>query len=1274
MLLIIACIALLMAAIWYLGPMFGFGETRPLESVESRIILIVLATFCLLCFWLRLPLFIVTVAALCVLVWVIGPFILIGESYPLAGVTARLVVIGVILFVALLYGIWRLLLALRHNPTLLDLFIKKRDVKQETDVSEVSMVIRKAVNYVKKTRKNTSFFQRVFLARKSLDVLPWYMMIGTAGAGKTSAILASSQDFPMPEQLNQVGKECPATRNCECWFANDAVYIDTSGKYVNEPKESQDEWRGILKALKRYRPVKAINGTIVTLAAADIMGRSKAELFELSATLRGRLEELRQTLGVRFPVYVMITKLDQLPGFAEYFRILTEQEREQIWGTTFPYGDEMKAGAAELHEHIKNEFALLEHRIDRDMTVRHQEEYDVDDRKRMYSLPQDFNLLTAAVADVVQNIFFASRYDDTQSYTTLRGVYFCSSRQPIDFTVLNNGTVIQRWSNYVSNKAPETIVPASRRDSDVDYLVTDVAFGRQYFLKQLFSEIIVKDDDLARHNLTNESKYRFQRFIGHTLCILLAVFLLNGIYNSYHNNSDYLVEVEQKATHLEGEVDSFVKTTNDTLLPTLLSLTQYLPETRLVNVYDPDMSWRYGLYTGNDVIRASDGLYAYFLQRLLLPQMEHQVAKSLQEAVYQNSTDKVYSWLKLYLVITGQGKFDKDYLISSLTQLWEDNGNLRLYADRRDFVSHLNNLFSRQDWRRYGQEPDEQLIKHARTMLERRDMADRLYDRIKGLAEAEAPPDLTLNEMTKSQAGEIFTVAGSEQTIPGLYTYAGYHQVFKKKMSDVLAPLSSEDAWVMGKKEATGEIPDLLQTGVAKGGAGSLANPVQEKILTRYLSEYTRHWQNYLRNIRVKGNMLGAYSGDSGLTSDVYMLRTLVSADSPLTNLVRRAVKETTLSEKEKSVVADALKNSNVTHGLGMSGRSHMLDVAARLNQAFKELEKRVLWDSVDRHFAPLREFVVGDARASSGDLPPGSAANSPYSKLMGVLNDQYTLFVIYDDAIKNGNTPPVSESAQKLSAESRTWPDPLRDLIGPLLDGARKRASQKVIEKTNETIDESLGSICRRTLKGRYPFANVQQEVKVADFERFFAAGGVVDEYFKKNLADKVDTSTRPWRYKGSADAIGGARLDIFEHVEDIRSAFFQGDSGKRMELNFAVSVPYMDPSVTQLNMNVDGTKINYAHGPVMPTWLKWPGSRSGSMITINATLRSQSPGAGLVLTGPWALFRWLESAKKVVSTDSGNTVLVYALNQQNANIEVAGLTHNDELIVDLLRGFRCP
>ncbi|MGE9553395.1 type VI secretion system membrane subunit TssM [Erwinia amylovora] len=1256
--MVIAFFALLIVAIWFLGPFLGFGETRPLESTEARVIFIVLALLCLIGLWFNTPFFLITVATACVIVWVIGPYVFIGDGYPLAEMSSRFIVIGVILFLALVYGAWKLLLALKNNPKLLDTLFSSKEVKVDTQVTEINAVIRDAVSYIKKIRKNVSLFQRFFLPSKSLNELPWYMVLGTEGAGKTSAILSSGQNFPLPEQLNRVCKESPPTANCECWFANEALFIDTAGKYVDEAHSNMPEWNGILKAIKKYRPVKALNGIIVTVSVSDVMGRSKTELYDLSAKIRSRLDDTRKVLGVRFPVYVLVTKLDQLTGFAEYFRILTEQEREQIWGVTFPYGDEMKTAVTELRTLVESELSLLENRIERNMTMRQQEEYDNADRKKMYALPQDFRMLTQSVTDILQNVFFASRYDETQSYTSLRGVYFSSSNQPENSVMVNNSTLMQKWRNFISNRSPDTLAYSASLQEDADFLIKDVSYGRQYFLRQLFSEIIIKDADLVRHNLRVESKYRFQNFFGHCLCVVAGVLLLSGLYHSYHNNGAYLDATAVKVGRLEGEVKTFLKTTNENMVPTLLNLAQFLPEFGGLDVQHPDMEYRYGLYVGKDLDRDSDGLYHFFLKRLLFPMIESQAHDALQNAVFNNDTTDIYNTLKLYLMLSGEGVYNQDYLVAEITKAWDNSGKILPYEERSLFMAHLNKLFSHEDWRQYGQPMDKDLIKQARDMLNRNPLSARLYDRVKAAMQADAPENLTLSKMTDEEAGQVFTVINSdlaERGVPGLFTYDGYHQVFKKKLSGILRGLDQEDRWVMGNPEPLASLKSLKVDQTA-----GIIDPTKDALTRLYLKEYTRQWQDFLQNIRLKSD--GLDNNSMGLSFDIYMMRTLVSTNSPLINLAKQAVKETTLAADQP---ASLLKGQG-SMGMGMNN-TQLLDAASKLNLALAAHEKNILRQGVDNYFAPLREFVGGST--ANGGL----ASGTKLSTIMSVLNDQYTQLVISDSAIRNGNLPTVSDAGQRLSAESAVWPDPFKYIIAPLLNGAYKRVNHQVVSNTNKTIAASLGEVCRNTLQGRYPFADVPEEVSLRDFEQFFATGGVVDDYFKKNLADKVDTSTRPWRYKGDIDTQDSEALDVFEQAQLIRKAFFQ-NGGSKLGVNYTAAVPYMSPSITQLTLNFDGNTMTYSHGPVMPKSFTWPGSRSESVVNMSTKPRVTLKDNGMTKTGPWALMRWLDTVEDIETSDSGQPVLIFNMDKRQIKVEVTGLTYKDELIIDLLKNFSCP
>lgn len=1255
--MVIAFFMLIIAAVWFLGPLLGFGDTRPLAGVEARVIYVVLALLCLIGLWFNVPSFLLLAATACVVVWTIGPYLLIGESYPLSGIATRASLIGAILLVTLLYGGWKLLLALKNNPKLLDAFFGSKEVKSDGDVSEVNAAIRDAAAYIRQLRKNGTWLKRFFSFGKMHGELPWYMTIGTQGAGKTTAILSSGQHFPLPEQLSRVCKESAPTRNCECWFANDALFIDTAGKYLDSSDE-QPEWDGIIKAIKKYRPIEAINGVIVAIGVTDVMGKNKTELYDLAAKVRARLEAMRSRLGVRFPVYMLITKLDRLMGFAEYFRSLTEQEREQVWGVTFPWGEEVKTGIGDLRERVGAEFALLENRLEKAMTVRQQEEYSNTDRKRMYVLPQDFRMLLDSVTEVAQTIFFASRYDENQGYTSLRGIYFVSSHQPEDTVMVNNGTLMQKWRNYIANRQTVPLAYPASLTGESEALVRDVAWGRHYFLKSLFSDIILKDGDLVRRNLRVESKYRFQNFFGHMLCIAACCWLLSGIYHSYHHNGGYLVAAGEKATRLEAEVKSYQQAADPGKLPLLLNLAHYLPEFNGLDVLHPDLPFRYGLYVGKRLTHDADGLYHYFLQRLLFPQIEQQAHEALQSAVYERDPATLYNALKRYLMLAGQGQFDRAWLVSEIARQWDNAGKLQPYEERSLFIAHLEALFSRPDWRQYGQQPDKNLVAEAREILNRNTPVNRLYSRVIAQMQAEAPENLTLSKMTDEDAGQIFTLtdeALAEKGMPGLFTWEGYHHVFKKKLGDSVRALQAEDSWVMGNSEAQSALKALK----VDRGSG-IVDPTREALMTLYLKEYTRRWQAFLQSIRLKSE--DADQNNTGLSFDIYMLRTLVSTHSPLVNLARRAVRETTLAVDQQD---NLLKNQRVSSS-GLSN-SRLVDAASKLNLALAAQEKKALRQGVDNYFVPLREFVGG------GEKGMGAASGTKLHQIMGVLNDQYTLLVISDSAIKNGNLPSVSDAGQRLSAESAVWPDPFKYIIAPLLNGAYRRVNHQIVYSSNKTIASGPGEVCRNTLQGRYPFADNSEEVSLRDFERFFATGGVLDDYFQKKLADKVDTAARPWRYRGDINSQDSDALDVFEQAAAIRSAFFQ-NGGRTPGIDFSVSIPYLDPSVTQLNLNFDGSVMGYSHGPVTPKLFHWPGARAESVVNMSTKPRILGQENGLTFTGPWALMRWLDTVNDIGTSPGGQPVLLFNLHQRPVKIEVTGLTWNDELIVDLLKNFNCP
>ena len=159
--------------------------------------------------------------------------------------------------------------------------------------------------------------------RRFLREMPWYVIIGPPASGKTTALRQSGLEFPfdLTDDLQGVG----GTRNCDWFFTETAVLIDTAGRYVeqgSQPEVDAAEWLGFLDLLKKHRGRRALNGVIVAISA-EILAEGEAAIRAHGREIRKRLAELNSRLEIRLPVYLLITKCDLLKGFEASFGSLT---------------------------------------------------------------------------------------------------------------------------------------------------------------------------------------------------------------------------------------------------------------------------------------------------------------------------------------------------------------------------------------------------------------------------------------------------------------------------------------------------------------------------------------------------------------------------------------------------------------------------------------------------------------------------------------------------------------------------------------------------------------------------------------------------------------------------------------------------------------------------------------------------------------------------------------------------------------------------------------
>jgi type VI secretion system protein ImpL len=268
---------------------------------------------------------------------------------------------------------------------------------------------------------------------RAIEELPWYVMIGAPGSGKTTALLNSGLRFPLytrdgsSASIPGVG----GTRSCDWWFADEAVLLDTAGRYTTQDSDRKADaaaWHGFLGLLQQARPERPLNGALVTVSALDLMLWTKAERARFTAHVRMRLSEMYAALNQRFPIYVLVTKTDLLAGFTDFFGDLDFTARQQVWGTTFDHEVDPSFIAAPYGK----DFIELEERLGAEMLARLHEERDLQRRASIYRFPQQFHALGPLVGE-----FLAQAFGTQVNHRTLqlRGVYYTSGTQegnPID--------------------------------------------------------------------------------------------------------------------------------------------------------------------------------------------------------------------------------------------------------------------------------------------------------------------------------------------------------------------------------------------------------------------------------------------------------------------------------------------------------------------------------------------------------------------------------------------------------------------------------------------------------------------------------------------------------------------------------------------------------------------------------------------------------------------------------------------------------------------------
>lgn len=1072
------------------------------------------------------------VCALGIVIWFGADYVSFGADNTTLSYSTRLITILVIAF---LWIIWRLVVMLRtqsQNKELLDGLqtVEKDQGNPEDDRTREELEIlsnrfREAMTVLKKSRFSMGN------SNKTLYQLPWYIIIGPPGSGKTTALMNSGLQFPLADSGGQASLGgIGGTRHCDWWFTNEAVLIDTSGRYTTQDSHrvvDNAAWTGFLDLLKKYRRRRPINGAMVAISLQDLMLQTEEQRHQHAKIIRARLDELQERLGVQFPVYLTFTKTDLIAGFSEFFTTLSQAEREQVWGMTFELPKD-PAGRADLGVFTREYKALITRLNDRVLRLVHQER-DIERRSVLQGFPARMDSLHDIINDFLLRAFAENQFNASPM---LRGVYFTSGTQ--------EGTPIDRMMSSVTASFG---LPREVGRQQVNT-------GKSYFISRLLNDVIFSESNIVGVNRKFESLLLWARR-GVIATLMLVTGVTMAVWAGSVGKNKLLM------SDVNGYISDF-----EINQPTIQRSTESIDALKAMNalqkastVYkQEEHPWltSLGLYDGN-VDTSANELYDNQLIATFLPAFKHELENQLRGA--GSDSGKVMELLQIYLMLINPERRETAMISDWAQKHWEESLPGQA-TQQQQLTSHLDRLLKHE----FGAlEGDDRLIARARQQIKSIPVPQRLYSQLKG--DEALRGEVDIYSIVGGDTDKVFGVAADSDSFikPRLFTLAAYEEADYGPDSPLLMELA-ESRWLYGQTE--GE--DFSRADREK---------ISEQIKAIYLSEYGQSWQQFSRQFHIAPfkSLRGAASSLKIMADPVY---------SPLKSVLEAIASNTELTPPVEVPTASSAIRGSSTVNRG----------AATAGKLLASVRKPTV---VDQQFQQIHRYlqsVNGQPSELQGTLALVNELQTFVSDIVHAPDPTEQAFQVTKARFqRSGN-----DIFKRMRIRAAQSPEPVKSWLTEISDNSWKLLLGNTRAYLNNVWVEQVYSPYQRSLKDRYPLSATQDtEAPLPDFNSFFKPGGIEEKFFNEYLKPFVDT--RKWRVKtldGHAVAISRDTINQLRRATWIRQSFYKDDNSP--EVNFQLQPTKLDSNVRLFSLELGDQRLSYSHGPRVTRKFNWDAASS--------------------------------------------------------------------------------
>jgi type VI secretion system protein ImpL len=1100
---------------------------------------------------------------------------------------------------------------------------KRASPQQQADVKLLRERMRAAI----KTLKQSKLGQ--VSGTQALYALPWYMVIGNPAAGKSTAIVRSGLQFPFAAHESQAALEgsvlqgIGGTRNCDWFFTTEGILLDTAGRYAVH-EEDRAEWSGFLQLLKQHRPKAPVNGIIVAVSLAELIGAQPEYVIGLAQQLRQRMQEITEQLAVFAPVYVMFTKADLIGGFAEFFMDRDRESRERVWGATLPYQAPTtgSAHADKHHTDLQHTITQFEQRFDelheglKESAIAHMGLHRGEQLPPgVLMFPLEFAALKPALRNFLTTLFEDNPY---QFRPIFRGFYFTSAVQ--------QGESANRASERVAQRFGLALRPG---DGAAVYSNTG------FFLRELFSKVIFADRQLVQQYLSPaKRRLRLAGFLGGVLALGLALSLWTW---SYVGNRQFVA-------HVQADLDQAIKLQDNKLdlasrLQALLLLQDRLAQ---LQSYRDNHPWSLGLglYQGDAIEAVVRREYFAGLREVMLKPVAESLEGYLTDVnahaaqlqplntpapaaalttaatpytvAQANDVSDAYNGLKAYLMLADHAHLEAGHLSDQLTRFWRgwleaNRGGM----PREEMIRAAEKLISFS----LTQMNDptfpavannltlvDQTRENLRRVVKGMPARERVFAEIKARAATRFGPVTVARIVGEADQG---MVAGSV-AVSGVFTRAAWDGYVKDAIQTAAnQSLQSED-WVL---------KSTLRDDLTLEGS---PEHIQKALTEQYKTEYVAEWRRFMQGVSV--NEFGGFDG-----AVTHMNRLGDPANSPVGKLMQRLYDETSwdnpslLNERIGQTKRGFVEWFKQTV-LGQAPNGITINVNAGENSSGEGGKEVIPMGPIGREFAGVARLMMSrekDPTLMQRYLESLSKIRSRFNQMKNQ-GDAGPASRALMQATLDGNSSELSDALRLVDEQMLTgMSDSAKAALRPLLVRPLMQSYAVLVSPTEAELNRvwtaQVLQPFNTALAGKYPFDGGSRiEAAPGEIAKVFGAQGSIARFSDQALAGltvrRGDVLTpRTWAdigirlrpefagsfsgwvapLAGQGDAAGGGGAGAPAQAADNQTVF--------------QILPQAAPGLTEYTIEIDGQQLRYRNTAAAWTNFVWPSPQGAPGVKIS-------------------------------------------------------------------------